>query len=707
MSEDLYSLGAADPLPRKRRYGKPIVVTWKREGRYYSQMKDGGASASASRPPNPPIRKVKLRRVEEIHALSESSGESFRINRAASNIYRTLPTSFRQTNWRRLEILAAAIYYFTASLWLWLVDLILVRVTSVEQRNLPDERNLKQQRNLQRKQTLKNQRNSKNAKRLRHIVESLGGGFIKVGQQFALRSDLLPPEFCDELDQLYDNTKPFPVEQAKEAIKRQAGGREIHEIFLSFKDEPIGSASLACVYHAVLKNGDHVAVKVRRPGIESLFAADIAALASVAWILELLTIYRQNFFQNVLAELRNIALEETDFQLEARYQELFRKYHNQRKGLRVTAPRVYFEYSGEDVLVSEFVTGIKLTEILDHIERGDKAYLEMLANLYIRPSTIAKRLIRSKYYSFHECPFFHGDPHPGNVVVQPHNRIVMLDFGACGVFSERDRRLMLRMNELYVRGDVSGMVDCVLGLLEPLPLADVDSFKKELLEEWWKGYYGLQSDHAEWWERTSLRLWMALLKLFGKYQISMPANMIRMVRATLLYDTVAAQLYPKINVFVEFAAYSRSAALAARQEFVDCAIRQVFEGPNPVFFLRLRQLSQMGRDLFFRIQQFLGTPEFSFVAVMDKIYFAIDAFVNLVKVTGMVAMVTAVAFATGRIFGFFHAEGWRFEQWHTSLRILIGIAAAVLALNVFAFVRRTMTRWREKDNYSDRIGVTV
>lgn len=697
MSEDVHNTDLADPHRGAGQGNRqPMAVVRRARRRRAALIIPSDTAARSTRVPNPPIRKIKLRHTRETKALSESSGEAFRLNKVASGIYRDLPKKFFQTLWRRFEIVAAAIYYFFASWSIWLLNLTRICVADVHERNL------------------------KNGERLRKIVEWLGGGFIKVGQQLALRSDLLPSEFCDELDKLYDSSPVFSFEKAIETIEAQLG-REHRMVFREIDSEPIGSASLACVYSAVLMNGDRVAVKVKRPGIESLFGADIAAIESVAWILELLTIYRKNFFENVLAELRNIALEETDFLLEARYQELFRKFHARNKALRITAPRVYFEYSGHDVLVSEFISGIRLTEILDAIDRGNLPFLEMLENLSIRPSTIAKHLIRSKYYSFHECPFFHGDPHPGNIVVQPHNHIVMLDFGACGVFSEKDRRLMLRMSELYERDDVAGMVDCVLGLLEPLPLVDVDRFKAELLDEWWKGYYGLKSDHAQWWERTSLRLWLALLKLFNKYQISMPANMIRMVRATLLYDTVAARLYPKINVFTEFAVYHRRAGEVARREFFCHAARTMLTGPPPSCFLRLQEMGKVASDVLFRAQQLLGSSQFGFMAVMDKVYFAIDAFVNLVKVTAEIAVITAVAYCAGYfagnrlgipIFSFNSARDkdwvwWHPAGWTIGTQILMGFACAVLALNVFTFCRQSMARWRDRDNYSDRTGIAV
>lgn len=677
MTDPLYSLDSYRPA----RFGSPVVIHRKGARAAHLQVFSGEPLSSKVRRSNRPI-KIKLRKPAARNEMPAGSADSLRFNRAATSIYRKLPVSRLKSHVRQIQIVTAAVYYYSLSTWAWFLNAVRIRRADSRQRNLA------------------------NARRLREIVEWLGGGFVKVGQQLALRSDLMPPEFCDELDHLFDNHAPFPVEQAIAAIERSLG-RSLSAVFREFERKPIGSASLACVYRAVLLNGEQVAVKVRRPGIEALFAADIAALGFVAWFLELLTFYRQRFFENVLTELRNIALEETDFRSEARYQELFRKYHKRRKELKVTAHKVYFELSGEDVLVTQFVHGIPLKDILLALDTNDTAFLNMLKQLSIDPETLAKHLIRSRSYSFYECPFFHGDPHPGNIFVQPRNRMVMIDFGACGVFSEKDRRLMLRINELYARADVSGMVDCVLGLTEPLPLADIDRFRKELLDEWWKGYYGLQSKHAQWWERTSVRLWIALLQLFGDYQISMPAHMIRMIRATLLYDTVAAKLYPKINVFAEFNAYLRGAGRAAERGFLRCAERRLLTGPDPTFFVQLQDAIRLGRDIFFRMKEFVAQSEVGFVAVMDKVYFAIDGAVNLVKVSATVAVLWALIYFGGKLFGLFGAHGLQIKEWSTSLRILAGVAGFLILLNVFSFLRHTMARWRDKDNYSDRSGVTV
>jgi predicted unusual protein kinase regulating ubiquinone biosynthesis (AarF/ABC1/UbiB family) len=500
--------------------------------------------------------------------------------------------------------------------------------------------------------------------RLRRYIEKMGGTLVKLGQQASLRSDLLPEEYCDELASLLDWNPPFPVSEAYRAIEEQTH-RPWQATFSVFESEPVGSASIACVYRAVLHNGDEVAVKVRRPGIREAFVTDLAALDVFSQFLEFLMVVTPGLLKSFVSELRTMLFDELDFVEEVRHQELFRRYLARRKKLNVTAPKIYYELSGRDVIVSEFVRGFWISEVMEKVSVQDQTYLANLRSLDIDLRRVAKRLVRSSYYQFHECPFFHGDPHPGNIVVQPGGRIVMVDFGACGVFSARDRNLMLRMHYHYSRGDVTGMVHCVLGLMEPMPQIDVDTFSKYLQDEWWKGYYGIKSKHADWSERTSFRLWVALLQGFRKFSVPMPLQMIRMVRATLLYDTVAARLDSKINVFKEFEKYHSGVARRIRIDMQESVIRQLLIGPDDSAYAKFRRVMDVGNALLFRVEKFLAEPEIGFQAVIRKVYLMIDAVVQMVKTA---LMITACAIVAGLVLASFRqaiAYAFRLETLKT------------------------------------------
>ena len=490
------------------------------------------------------------------------------------------------------------------------------------------------------------EREALDGRRFRELLEGLGGVFIKVGQQLSQRPDILPPAYCDELQCfLKDIGDKIPLSEVEAVIKRRTG-KPISETFRDFEPEPIGSASVSCVYKAHLFTGEEVAVKVRRPGIEKTFTADIKGLKLLLHLIEFLTIWRAGMSRNLMIELERLLFEELDFLTEARYQEIFRRYLKRRKKFRVTAPKVYYEYSSSELMVSEFVNAYKMQDIIDAVEKKDENYLADLNREGIEPKRLAKQLVRSRYYSFHECPLFHGDPHPANILVQPNNRIVMIDFGACGVFSERDRNLMWQLNRYYSRENVSGMVNMVIGIMEPVePVRGLYQFKKDLTDAWWQGFYGIKSHHAEGWERSSVLLWLKYFQLVREHQIPMGRNVVRMVRATLLYDTVAARLYPDINVFREFEKYSEDVARRTRRRIEKCGIRQLLQGPDDSNFVKLQQIADVGNGVLYRVQRFLEDPQFSFAAVAGKIYSAVRSFVRLLLLCGGLAIAGVVMYA--------------------------------------------------------------
>jgi ubiquinone biosynthesis protein len=153
---------------------------------------------------------------------------------------------------------------------------------------------------------------------LRETFEKIGGTFVKIGQQMSSRLDMLPMQYCQELANMLDNFPPFPTEQAIATIERSTG-KKLDDIFLAFDPEPIGSASIACVYQAILRDtGQKVAVKVRRPNIHELFEQDFRVIDFLTGLIETLTIVRPGFTENLRQEIRSSLSSELDFRREAR-----------------------------------------------------------------------------------------------------------------------------------------------------------------------------------------------------------------------------------------------------------------------------------------------------------------------------------------------------------------------------------------------------
>jgi ubiquinone biosynthesis protein len=549
----------------------------------------------------------------------------------------------------------------------------------------------------------KEERERANALKFKDMINQLSGVLIKVGQQLSQRPDLVSPAYCDALRDFLEEVKDeIPAEDIEAAIKRQTG-KSVDEAFAYFNWDAVGKASVACVYKAVLHSGEEVAVKIRRPRLDKVFAADLKAIDWTLHLIEFLTIWRPGMTKNFRLELRALLTEELDFKKEARYQELFRRYHNRRKKWKVTAPKVYYNYCGREVMVSEYIHGIRVSQILQALDEGNELFLGQLSELGIEPKTIAKRLVRSRYYSFHECPLFHGDPHPANILIQPNNRIVMIDFGACGVFSQRDRNLMWQLNQYYAREDVANMVNMVIGIMEPVdPVRGIHQFKKDLIDAWWTGFYGIKSNHAEWWERSSFWLWLRFFQLIRKHQVPIPRNVVRMIRATLLYDTVAARLNPKINVFKEFHKYSRGVAKRTRRHIEKCAVRQMLLGPDDENFLKAQQVADVSNGLLFRLQRFLDDPGFNFMSIAGKVYSAVRALVRAFLLAGAGAAVTAVTvailYATGRVRTDARWNPFTSVGSYNAVQMLILVLFLVVAGLLVVYGRRIYLRFGDVDD---------
>lgn len=465
---------------------------------------------------------------------------------------------------------------------------------------------------------LGNDNDETRAVRLREIIQDMKGTAVKIGQQLAMRVDLMPYAYGVELAKLLDKGNDFEG-GTKEAIKRiEKLLGPIDKIFTSFDPDPIGKASVACVYQARLKNGERVAVKVRRPGIGELFVADCRALTWVLRFIEFLTLLPPGLSHNFLFEFENMLLEELDFVKEARNTELFRR-RVLKKLDHVTAARVYFELSGEDVLTTQYVEGLWLGEMTAGIEQKDPGVLAYMHEHNIDPKVVARRLIRTNQFGIFENLLFHADPHPSNVLVWANSTLVFIDFGSCGAYTTRERNNWRQLAYYQSKEDIGRMVQSALAILEPLPAIDLDEFTKKLETVFWRDLYAFKSKHSEWWERTSARTWMSFLELAHEYQMPMNLNTLRMIRSTLLYETVAARLYPHVDAYREHRKYNKQAGKRARKRVNRTVRKRLFGGLTDMDYLRIEQLMQMGNRFIYLAQRVLDTPPFRYGLMISKL----------------------------------------------------------------------------------------
>lgn len=261
--------------------------------------------------------------------------------------------------------------------------------------------------------------------RVRLALEELGPSFVKLGQVLSTRHDLLPPDLVAELEKLQDAVAPFPSAEAR-AIVEADQGHPIGELFQSFHDSPLASASIAQVHEAVTRDGQRVVVKVRRPRIEALSAVDIEIMTALADLLERLVPEATTFEPGrVVRGFARILRRELDFGAEASHIERFARHFAGDARLRV--PRVFRDLSSERVLTLEYIDGTKVSHAADLQARG------------LDPGLIAARGAELLLEQVFLHGFFHADPHPGNLLVLPDNVVCFLDYGMMGTLTHRQR----------------------------------------------------------------------------------------------------------------------------------------------------------------------------------------------------------------------------------------------------------------------------
>ena len=475
------------------------------------------------------------------------------------------------------------------------------------------------------------------AVRLRQALEKAGGTFVKLGQQAAMRIDLIPWAYCVELSKMLDRMSSFPTKQALQAVERTIN-RPWQEIFEVFDPEPIGSASIACVYQAILKDGTKVVVKVRRPGIVQRFMADLQVLDWIAGLAEFLAFLRPGFTRHLRADLRAILLEELDFRREGRFQDTFRR--NARKSGRnfFTAPRVFFELSGDEVLVQEFVSGLWLWEVISAVEQKDPKGRALLQQLNIDPAVVARRILWAAFWSMDINVFFHGDPHPANILIRPGNQVTFIDFGSCGSFNYQQRFALEQLVFSMKNQDAEAMVRASLSLMEPLPPSDVPALVKQAQGEYMRVLhtFNTPAEYTEYWERTSARQWLVLIRTARKFNLPINLHILRMIRATLLYDSIVLRLDHQLDRYDEYTQFMKDRAQLIKLSWR----KKLQDNSGDGFFLNLQDLGHSIDDLMLRTQTTLGRPILSFGSTVDKWAFAASVFSRM---AGRILFVTVLA----------------------------------------------------------------
>jgi len=293
---------------------------------------------------------------------------------------------------------------------------------------------------------LRGKRHLPSPKDVRETFEELGLAFLKFGQVLAMRRDLLPDAYINELEQLHDQLPALEFDAVRATIEDELGV-PLTELFSSFSETPIAAATIAQVHEATPRDGRRVAVKVQRPDLEEMISTDIAALNYLVALGEsLLPRLRALDLPVLVSEFSNSLNRETDFTHEARSIMLFRAALADIPDLWI--PEVVTECSSGSVLTMEFSDG-------ERIDLYAKVHQEAMPRLI-------NTLVRLTLQTIFEEGLFHADPHPGNVLVLPDGRLSLLDFGMTGELDEQMRDSLTLLLEAVVKGDARAATEAYL-----------------------------------------------------------------------------------------------------------------------------------------------------------------------------------------------------------------------------------------------------
>ena len=366
--------------------------------------------------------------------------------------------------------------------------------------------------------------------RIRRTMEDLGPIFIKFGQLLSTRRDLLPEEVADELARLQDHVPPFPSEIAR-AIIEEAYGKPLTEVFASFNEQPMASASIAQVHAATLHDGHEVIIKVVRPDIQEIIQRDVELLKVIAGLAERYWSEGPRLRPlKIVSDYERTILDELDLMREAANASQLRRNFLDSPLLYI--PEVYWDYTRHNVMVMERISGIPVSDI------------ESLRRQGIDLKRLSEQGVEIFFTQVFSHNFFHADMHPGNIFVSREGRYIAVDFGIIGTLSVEDQSYLAanflaffnrdyrRVAELHVESGwvprhvrVDEFESAVRSVCEPIferPLKDIS--------------YG--------------RLLLHLFQTAQRFQMEVQPQLILLQKTLLNIEGLGQQLYPDLDLWM-------------------------------------------------------------------------------------------------------------------------------------------------------------
>ena len=367
---------------------------------------------------------------------------------------------------------------------------------------------------------------------LRTTLEDLGPTYVKIGQIMSSRSDILPENYCKELEKLRTQVDPLDAAEIKRVIEEETG-KKIEELYSEFRDEPLGSASIAQAHYGVLLDGTKVVTKVQRPNVADMMRKDFVQLKKLASAVNIATDADEAEtsvdFMSVIRELEKVTEEELDFRVEAENTRLFRDRCIDDDG-EITCPRIIDEISTEKILTMTFVDGCTV---------ADRETIDAAGWDRVR---IGEAIIDNYMHQVLDVGVFHGDPHQGNIMVT-NGVPCWIDFGMIGKLTDKQLDVLQEMLTAVLKKDTETLTDASLAVGEVRGKVNKAKLSDDI--------NALLERYASFKSLTELdlgRLLSDLTKTMGEHHIAMPGEYTMLARSLITIEGVIKDLCPELNV---------------------------------------------------------------------------------------------------------------------------------------------------------------
>lgn len=382
---------------------------------------------------------------------------------------------------------------------------------------------------------------SDRGRHLRELLDELGPTFVKFGQLLSTRPDVVPPDIVAELRGLQDDVRPFPFAKARAVIEEELG-LTLEQAFVRFDETPIAAASIGQVHRAQLPDGTEVVVKVQRPNAPAQVESDLALLYQAARLIrERVRAFDFVDAHELVDEFARSIRQEFDYKLEARNAETFGR--NFKRDELVRVPGVFWSYCGARILTLEYLEGIQLAD-LDHETTTPE-----------ERRVLAYRVTEAWMTMIFRHGFFHGDPHPANILVLDSGEIGLVDFGLVGRLTDAD---MTKLTRLFIDA-ASENVDALPRRLAELgvryPKEREEEFQVALRDLFYR-YYGASLSEID-----PVQVIREGFQLIYSMNLHLPTRFVLLDKALATVGAVGVDLYPGFNVFEVAKPYARSLML--------------------------------------------------------------------------------------------------------------------------------------------------